>query len=164
MAISVYARAAIPTRRPKDNASRSRVAPKNSKELKRKLEAEGLFDPARNANRRSASDESRDYSPTGAALRDFLRTLENDGTLRNPDPTHSRPGLGAAGGSRRLKKSARLRFGHRDPRRRLLRTSGRSTRDCRSRHRRLSVPVVSAVGHEVDFTIADFVADIRVAT
>ncbi len=29
---------------------------------------------------------------------------------------------------------------------------------------RCSIPIVSAVGHEVDFTIADFVADIRAAT
>src|SRR5208283_321791 len=27
-----------------------------------------------------------------------------------------------------------------------------------------AVPVVSAVGHEIDFTIADFVADVRAAT
>jgi exodeoxyribonuclease VII large subunit len=29
---------------------------------------------------------------------------------------------------------------------------------------RVPVPVISAVGHEVDFTIADFVADVRAAT
>ena len=45
------------------------------------------------------------------------------------------------------------------------RTSGPSTTRCVARAIAASkVPVISAVGHEVDFTIADFVADLRAPT
>ena len=53
----------------------------------------------------------------------------------------------------------------RRPRRRLARGPlGLQRGGRRARHRRVAVPVVSAVGHEIDFTIADFVADVRAAT
>jgi exodeoxyribonuclease VII large subunit len=139
-------------------------------ELKRNLEAEGLFDPGR--KRRPPFRLRRVVvitSPTGAALRDFLRVLDFDGTpvevLILPvrvqgveAPSEIADALG---------KAASLNCDLV-----VLTRGGGSLEDLWAFNEEVvaraiatcPVPVVSGVGHEVDVTIADFVADIRVAT
>lgn len=139
--------------------------------LKAKLEAEGLFDPAR---KKPLPEHPRQIgvvtSPDAAALRDVLTTLRRR-MPSIPVVIYSTPvqGKGAA-----------------EPIARAIRTAGeraecdvlivcrgggsiedlwqfneeavaRAIADC-------PIPVISGVGHETDFTIADFVADIRAPT
>ncbi|HPW17150.1 MAG TPA: exodeoxyribonuclease VII large subunit [Candidatus Aminicenantes bacterium] len=140
-------------------------------QLREKLRAEGLFDGAR---KRKLPLRPRTIgvvtSPTGAALRDILRVLERryarlrvviyparvqgEGAaaeiVEGIDALAARPGIdvlivGRGGGS-----IEDLWAFNEEP---VARAIARS-----------KVPVISAVGHEVDFTIADFVADVRAST
>jgi exodeoxyribonuclease VII large subunit len=140
-------------------------------QVKRRLQAEGLFDAARKRPlpvlpRRIGVVTSLD----GAALRDILRIL----TQRHPMArVVIRPARVQGDGApldllRALKAIARL------PELDvvILGRGGGSSEDlCAFNDEGLAraiaacpVPVISAVGHEVDFTIADFVADLRAAT
>ena len=145
-------------------------------QLKAKLGAEGLFDPAR--KRPLPPHPTRIgviTSPSGAAVHDIIRVAKkrcpSTEILIFPSlvqgaeaPAYLRGGIqyfnavkddpeqgvdliiiGRGGGS------AEDLWGFNDER--LARTVAAS-----------SIPVVSAVGHEVDFTICDFVADLRAAT
>ncbi len=145
-------------------------------QLKAKLGAEGLFDPAR---KRLLPTHPRRIgvvtSPSGAAVHDIIRVAKkrcpSTEILIFPSlvqgaeaPAYLRGGIqyfnavkddpeqgvdliiiGRGGGS------AEDLWGFNDER--LARTIAAS-----------EIPVVSAVGHEVDFTICDFVADLRAAT
>jgi exodeoxyribonuclease VII large subunit len=140
-------------------------------QLKEKLRAEGLFDETR---KRKLPLRPRTIgvvtSPTGAAIRDVLRVLERryaklhvviyparvqgEGAaaeiVAGIDALGARPGIdvlivGRGGGS-----IEDLWAFNEEP---VARAIARSP-----------VPVISAVGHEVDFTIADFVADVRAST
>jgi len=140
-------------------------------ELKRKLEAEGLFHPSR---KRPIPKLPRAIgvvtSPTGAAVRDVLITLQRrfphvpvtvvpvlvQGPQAAPSivraiETLNRLGevdviiVGRGGGS-----LEELWAFNEEAVARSIAASG--------------IPVISAVGHETDFTIADFVADLRAAT
>jgi exodeoxyribonuclease VII large subunit len=143
---------------------------KRFEELKRRLESEGLFDPAR---KRQPPRPIRKVvvitSPTGAALHDFLRTLEIQGTplevLILPvrvQGVEAPPEIVAA-----LQRAPSF-----DPDLIILTRGGGSLEDLWAFNEEAvakaiaasSVPVLSAVGHEVDFTIADFVADLRAST
>jgi exodeoxyribonuclease VII large subunit len=139
--------------------------------LKAKLQAEGLFDPARKKPlpylpRRLALVTS----PTGAAVRDFLRLLRQ----RHPNievliyPVKVQ-GAEAAGEIARALEDLNAYPGIEVI---VLARGGGSLEDlwpfneemvARAIHRS-QIPVVSAIGHEVDFTIADFVADVRAPT
>jgi len=143
-------------------------------QLKRKLEAEGLFDPAR---KRPLPFLPRRIgivtSPRGAAIRDMLTVLER----RFPGmPVLICParvqGQGAAeevaAGIATLNDLAGKQ--HLDVL--IVGRGGGSAEDlwafneevvARAIHAS-HLPVISAVGHEVDFTIADFVADVRAPT
>ncbi|MCB1091511.1 MAG: exodeoxyribonuclease VII large subunit, partial [Verrucomicrobiae bacterium] len=141
--------------------------------LKRQLEAEGLFDSGR---KRPLPFFPRTValvtSPTGAAIRDMLNILgrrapwlrilvwpvrvqgngASDEIARAINEIKSRPDLGIevvivgrGGGSIEDLWS----FNEEDV--------ARAISEC-------PVPVISAVGHEIDFTIADFVADLRAPT
>jgi exodeoxyribonuclease VII large subunit len=140
-------------------------------ELKQKLEQEGLFDPAR---KRPLPMLPRRIgvvtSPTGAVLRDILRVLRSRyadlEVLVYPALVQ---GEGAAAeiaqGIRALNRLGGLDVI-------LLARGGGSLEDLWAFNEEAvaraiaasGIPTISAVGHETDFTIADFVADLRAAT
>ena len=140
-------------------------------ELKQKLEREGLFDPAR---KRPLPMLPRRIgvvtSPTGAVLRDILRVLRSRyadlEVLVYPALVQ---GDGAAAeiaqGIRALNRLGGLDVI-------LLARGGGSLEDLWAFNEEAvaraiaasRIPTISAVGHETDFTIADFVADLRAAT
>jgi exodeoxyribonuclease VII large subunit len=139
--------------------------------LTAKLKAEGLFDEAR--KRRLPRYPRRlavVTSPTGAAIRDILSTLQRrypcvevlvapvqvQGDAAPAQIVGALDAISARGDVDVL----------------ILGRGGGSIEDlwafndegvARAIHR-CRVPVISAVGHEIDFTIADFVADVRAAT
>ncbi len=139
--------------------------------LKRKLEAEGLFDQAL---KREIPKFPRAVgivtSPTGAALRDIVKVARRRWPgielILNPVPVQ---GPGAAAEIAR----AVIELGESGLADVLIAGRGggsiedlwafneepvaRAIRAC-------AVPVISAVGHEVDFTIADLAADLRAPT
>src|SRR6187397_1397470 len=140
-------------------------------QLKRKLQAEGLFDAARKRPlpvlpRRIGVVTSLD----GAALRDILRVLTTrDPTARIVVRAARVQGEGAAGDLVRALRAI-ARVDELDVV--IIGRGGGSAEDLQAFNDEAlaraicacPVPVVSAVGHEVDFTIADFVADVRAAT
>ncbi len=144
--------------------------------LKRKLEAEGLFDPAR---KRSLPAFPRRIalvtSPTGAAIRDMLDVLGRRAPWIEVVVAPVRvQGAGAA--AEIAKMLARLdswaSSGALPLDVVIVGRGGGSLEDLWAFNEEVvaraiaacSLPVVSAVGHETDFTIADFVADVRAPT
>jgi exodeoxyribonuclease VII large subunit len=152
--------------------------------LKQKLSAEGLFAPER---KRPLPDFPRRIglvtSPTGAAIRDVIHVIQR----RNPAlelvlvPCRVQ-GAGAAG---EIAAAIRLLNEFNESRARekssgalpaidlvLITRGGGSLEDLWAFNEEAvaraifesALPVVSAVGHEIDFTISDFVADFRAAT
>lgn len=144
--------------------------------LKRTLAAEGLFDAAR---KRPLPRFPRRIglvtSPTGAAIRDFLTVLRR----RHPgievivSPTRVQ-GKGAAAEIVRAVREFgdAKKFGLPVVDVIVLTRGGGSIEDLwefneESVARAIAaspIPVLSAIGHEIDFTIADFAADLRAAT
>ena len=140
-------------------------------QLKKKLQGEGLFDSARKRTlpvlpRRIGVITSLD----GAAVRDIVRVL----TQRHPDArivirASKVQGEGAAADLIRA-LAAIVTVPEIDVV--IIGRGGGSAEDLWAfNDEKLAraiaacpVPVISAVGHEVDFTIADFVADVRAAT
>jgi exodeoxyribonuclease VII large subunit len=139
--------------------------------LKSQLAAEGLFAPAR---KRPLPRFPRRIgvvtSPTGAALRDVLHILKRRyppaAVLIYPTPVQ---GVAAAPA---LVRALALASARRECDVIVLARGGGSLEDlwafnderlARAIHA-CSLPVVCGVGHEVDFTIADFVADARAPT
>lgn len=140
-------------------------------QLKRKLQDEGLFEPAR---KRPIPKFPKAIgvitSPTGAAVRDILITLQR----RHPSvPVLLFPvsvqGTGAAPAIVRAIETMN-RLAEVDVL--IIGRGGGSLEELwafneESVARGIAaslIPVISAVGHETDFTIADFVADLRAAT
>jgi len=141
------------------------------RKLKEKLEGEGLFDPEHKKPLPAYPAKIAVVtSPTGAAVRDIVTTL----TQRWPAlsvllcPVRVQ-GNQAAGEITRALDSIPQRG---DIDLVILGRGGGSLEDlwafneeavARAIHR-CPIPVISGVGHETDFTIADFVADTRAAT
>ena len=139
--------------------------------LKARLGAEGLFDEARKkplpAHARAIGIVT---SPAAAALRDILATLAKRApmvpVILYPTPVQ---GEGASAQVARAIETANAR---RECDVLIVARGGGSLEDLWAFNEEAvaraiaasSIPVVSGVGHETDFTIADFVADLRAAT
>ncbi len=140
--------------------------------LKAALEAQGLFDPQR---KRPIPGRPQRIgivtSPTGAALRDMLHTIARRYPIAEvvlaPTPVQ---GDEAPGGI--VAALAALQRLAPPPDVVLLARGGGSVEDLWAfNDQRVAfaiagsaVPVITGVGHETDFTIADFVADLRAPT
>ena len=140
-------------------------------QLKERLQAEGLFSPAR---KRPLPRFPRKIgivtSPSGAALRDMLRVIgRRFGEIHIVVAPARVQGDGAAAevaqGIRELNALGGVDVI-------IVGRGGGSLEDLWAFNDEMlartivasKIPVISAVGHEVDFTIADFVADVRAAT
>jgi exodeoxyribonuclease VII large subunit len=152
--------------------------------LKQKLAAEGLFAPERKrALPRFPQRIGLVTSPTGAAIRDVLHVIQRrhpsleiilapcrvqgDGAAQEiAESVKSLQRYSVASAPiQRFNDSTRLDLI-------LLTRGGGSLEDLWAFNEEVvaraifesAIPIVSAVGHEIDFTIADFVADFRAAT
>lgn len=140
-------------------------------QLKQKLAAEGLFDAA---HKKPLPSLPRHIgvitSPTGAALRDILSVLRRRfpalPVLVYPAPVQGQ------GAGEKIAAAIRLAAQRGDCDVLIVSRGGGSLEDlwafneevvARAIHA-CAIPVISGVGHEIDFTIADFVADHRAAT
>lgn len=140
-------------------------------QLKARLAAEGLFDAAR--KRRLPLLPSRIgvvTSPTGAAIRDFLRVLHRRFAGISVLVAPAR--VQGEGAAEEIATGIRRLAARGDCDLIVVTRGGGSIEDLWAFNEEVvaraiaasPIPVVSAVGHEVDFTIADFVADVRAPT
>ncbi len=140
-------------------------------QLKEKLRREGLFDDAhKTALPLLPHKIGIVTSPTGAAIRDMLRILERRNAslhiLLFPSKVQ---GTGAA---EEIAAGIRYFNSRDDIDVIIVGRGGGSIEDLWAFNEEVvaraifgsRIPVISAVGHEVDFTIADFVADLRAPT
>jgi exodeoxyribonuclease VII large subunit len=144
--------------------------------LKRKLDAEGLFDPAiKKPLPKFPKTIGLITSPNGAALQDMLNVLSRRApwvqSILYPVQVQ---GAGAEVGIARAidQLGAAEEFGYPKVDVIIVGRGGGSLEDlwnfneevvARAIHR-CPIPIVSAVGHEIDFSIADFAADLRAPT
>ncbi len=140
-------------------------------QLKARLEAEGLFEPARKRPLpRFPQAVGICTSPTGAAMQDMIRIM----TRRYPRakivqfPTVVQGEAAAPSIVQSLQAAGR----HEEVEVIIIGRGGGSLEDLWAFNEEAvaraifacPIPVVSAVGHETDFTISDYVADARAAT
>ncbi len=138
--------------------------------LKQKLSAEGLFAPERKLPlplfpRRIGVVTS----PTGAAIRDIIDTLAR--RMPTVEVIVSPARVQGQGAAAEIIRALR-RFAPGDVDVIIVGRGGGSAEDLQEfNDERLAraiaemrIPVISAVGHEIDFSITDFVADVRAAT
>lgn len=139
--------------------------------LKAKLEAEGLLDPAR---KRSLPMYPRTIgvvtSPVGAALHDILQVVKRRAPWTRIVFSPARvQGQGAA---QDIARALDMFRDQKDVELVIVGRGGGGTDDLWAFNEeavaraivRCPVPVISAVGHEIDYTIADLVADLRAPT
>ena len=140
-------------------------------ELKRKLQAEGLFEAGRKrAMPRFPGRIAVLTSPAGAALHDVLTVLRRRFPLLAVE-VFAIPVQGADAAPRIVSVLRAVAATARHDAVLITRGGGSLEDLWPFNDERLAraivaspVPVVSAIGHEVDFTIADFVADLRAPT
>jgi len=139
--------------------------------LKAKLAAEGLFDESRKKPLPMLPRKIGVVtSPTGAAIRDIINVLirrfPNIGILLIPAKVQG------AGSEQGIAKAIDYLNTRGDIDLMIVGRGGGSIEDLWNFNEevvaraiaRSEIPVISAVGHEIDFTIADFVADLRAPT
>ncbi len=140
-------------------------------ELKKKLAAEGLFEADRKRSLPQLPERIGILtSPSGAAVRDVLTVLARRfpavPVLVYPTPVQ---GEGAAD---QIARTLRLADARQECDLLILTRGGGSLEDLWSFNEEvvaralaaIETPVIVGVGHEIDFTIADFVADVRAPT
>jgi exodeoxyribonuclease VII large subunit len=143
--------------------------------LKRKLEAEGLFDPARKRSLpRFPKRIGIVTSPSGAAIRDILNILQRRAPwlsiLINPVRVQGSGAAQEIAVAIRELSSPNENFAPVDLI--VIARGGGSIEDLWEFNEEIVAraiaaaekPIVSAIGHEIDFTISDFVADLRAPT
>lgn len=139
--------------------------------LKAKLAAEGLFAPERKrALPRLPRRIGVITSPTGAAIRDVLHILRRRFCTI---PVLVYPvAVQGADAARQIATTIRLASARADCDVLILARGGGSLEDLWAFNEEIvaraiydcGIPLVSGIGHEIDFTIADFVADVRAPT
>ncbi|MDD2217657.1 MAG: exodeoxyribonuclease VII large subunit [Eubacteriales bacterium] len=140
--------------------------------LKDKLQAEGLFDVNHKKPIPFFSQKIAVVtSDTGAALKDILRIIKNRNNYTDiliyPVLVQ---GVGAAGDISSAIQNINETFPEIDVI--IVGRGGGSTEDLWAFNEEVvaraiyksKIPIISAVGHEIDFTISDFVADVRAET
>jgi exodeoxyribonuclease VII large subunit len=140
-------------------------------QLKRKLAAEGLFDPARKRPLPALPERIGIVtSPSGAVIRDMIHILE-----RRCPGRHIRlypAQVQGEGAAEQIAAGIEYFAESGWPEVLIVARGGGSLEDLWAfNEERVAraiaaspIPVISAVGHETDFTIADFVADLRAPT
>ncbi len=140
-------------------------------QLKRKLEAEGLFDPSR---KKPIPEFPRAIgvvtSPTGAALQDIRSVVAR----RQPsvDIVVAPVRVQGPGAAEEIAEAIREMNRYAKVDVLIVGRGGGSLEDLWAFNEEAvaraiahsEIPVISAVGHEIDFSIADFVADLRAPT
>jgi exodeoxyribonuclease VII large subunit len=140
-------------------------------QLKKRLEAEGFFDPARKKPLPLLPSRIGIItSPRGAAVRDVVRIL----TRRFPNVhlTVYPVRVQGEGSAEEIVKALKFFNLKRIVDVLILARGGGSMEDLWAFNEEIvaraifasRIPVISGVGHETDFTIADFVADVRAST
>lgn len=140
-------------------------------QLKQKLAAEGLFDAAR---KKPLPVLPRTVgvvtSPTGAVIRDILRVLKR--RFRNMNVLLYPVKVQGEGAAAEIAKGVQYFNAQHTADVVIVARGGGSLEDLWAFNEEAvaraiaasKIPVISAVGHETDFTIADFVADLRAPT
>lgn len=139
-------------------------------ELKKKLELEGLFDKSHKKEiPKVPSKIGVITAPTGAAIRDIISTINRRYPLCEvilfPSLVQGKEAAGDIVKNIKLADTYNLDT-------LIVGRGGGSIEDLWAFNEEIvaravyeaNTPIISAVGHEIDFTIADFVADIRAAT
>ncbi len=139
-------------------------------QLKEKLQKEGLFSTAhKKPIPKIPTNIGIITAPTGAAIRDILSTIKRRWPLAN---TYLLPAL-VQGEDAKFSIERQIKFAEEfnfDVL--IIGRGGGSIEDLWAFNEEIvaraiyncTIPTISAVGHEVDFTIADFVADLRAPT
>ena len=139
-------------------------------ELKKKLQQEGLFDPSKKKKiPKIPKTVGIITAPTGAAIKDILSTINRRWPITK---TILFPSLvqGASAAPEIIKQIKKAQEFDLDVL--IVGRGGGSIEDmwCFNDEQvaraiyACKIPVISAVGHEIDFTISDFVADLRAPT
>jgi len=139
--------------------------------LKQRLASEGLFDEAHKQPLPALPERIGVItSPSGAAIRDILTVLKRRfpaiPVLIYPIPVQG------AGAAQEIARTVRLACAHAECDVLILARGGGSLEDLWAFNEETvaraiydcEIPLVTGIGHEIDFTIADFVADRRAAT